>query len=86
VTEAIGTVTITREWDREQDRYATRINRADARAAISAQLLTLIKQGMGFAKYADGVLTLTDDYGQRFDYRLGEYDQQSDAYPMELAK
>jgi hypothetical protein len=60
-----------------------RIHRADPKARIAAEILEQIRQGVRYASLDDDVLTLRDDYGQRFIYRIGDYDPATRTYEME---
>ena len=60
------------------------IRRADPEILISAELLALIEEGEMPGTNLEGdefdELTFVDDYGQMAIYRLGSYDELSDAF------
>lgn len=83
-----GEVVVSRQYDPINGRDVLRIDRADPRALISPELLEEIREGYSgpWAVLNGDVLTLSDDYGQRFIYRIGERiqgDPWSPAYEME---
>ena len=83
-----GKVLVSRHFDYATMSDRIRIRRADPRALISSELLDQISDGK-CAPWAtiDGeqldVITLTDSDGQKFIYRLGNYNVLHDAYEME---
>lgn len=83
-----GEVLLSEHYDHETGRKSVRIDRADPRARISPELLDRIADGdcQPWATVSGerlDVITLADDYGQRFIYRLGNFDPVYDAFEME---
>lgn len=85
--EEYGDVTVARDYDHATGTTKVRITRADPVARISIELVSEIRDTRPqWARCTeDGVLTLTDDYGQRFIYRvdLDSYDANSQSFRME---
>lgn len=78
-----GEVVISRHFDPETGRDLFRIERAAPRALIAEELLTEIKRGDTIAHIDGDVLTLRDDFGQKFIYRIGRFVREQNAYEME---
>lgn len=83
----VGEVVVVRYYEPDFMRERIRIKRADPQARISAHLVLEIRNAR--EPYAqctdDGVLTLTDDYGQRFIYRIDwtDYRESDQSFRME---
>lgn len=80
-----GTVTISVHHDPVTGRHRTHIDRADPRARISVHLIQEIHDHPHTWATIDapdgapyGLLTLADDYGQRFIYRIDWTDYRHD--------
>jgi hypothetical protein len=78
-----GEVIMSRQFDPDRGRDCCHIDRADPRALIADELLTEIRRGTPFADLDGDVLTIRDDYGQRFIYRIGQFRLDLHAYEME---
>jgi hypothetical protein len=88
VSDDYGLVEIQAEYDDGNPVMArTRILRADPRVRISPELLDQATgdsvPGMTVTGDRLDVVTISDSYGQRFIYRLGEYDALTDTFGME---
>lgn len=76
------------DWP-EPGRYTCRITKAPPRCYISAEVLQKAMEGelvwphLVVSGHQLDVLTFTDDVGQRFIYRLGDYEALYDAFLME---
>lgn len=83
----IGEVLVSRLREPDAMRDRVRIDRADPRARISVELVAKIRDT--WSDWAtctdDGVLTLRDDFGQRFIYRIDwdSFDGQTQSFLME---
>jgi len=87
-TPGRGEVLITRLYDRENDTYRVRIDRADPQAYIAPEMvdeLMLDKHAPWATISGDriDVIVFADDFGKRYIYRLGKYDELQDAFEME---
>lgn len=82
-----GQVVLSRHEGDRPGLYRIRIDRADPRTRISAQLLRQAMEGECRLITVDGDeldrIVIADDYGQRFIYRLGKYEALYDAFEME---
>jgi hypothetical protein len=85
--DGYGEVLIARiQHDHPTGRDSIRIDRADPRARIAVELLDEIRANPSdWARLDRDVLTLADDHGQRFIYRIrpDSYDPNSRSYLME---
>jgi hypothetical protein len=85
--DSYGEVLITRtQHGHTTGRDSIRIDRADPRARIAVELLDEIRANPShWARLDRDVLTLADDHGQRFIYRIhpDSYDPNSRSYLME---
>ena len=82
-----GEVLITRRIDDATGSFRIHIDRADLRCRIGQDLLTQISDSRHcpWATLADNELTLADDDGQRFVYRIrwADFDAKSRSFGME---
>lgn len=86
--QPLGEVLISEHRDPTTGQTRVRIDRADPRALISSELLEQITDGrcLPWAAVSGDqldVITLADDHGQLFIYRLGQYDVLHNAFEME---
>lgn len=87
--EDVGEVLISRSYDPATGRHRVRIDRADPKAQIAGELLRQIAadECVPYASISSErpllAITLADDFGHRFVYRIGERDPQVDVYDME---
>lgn len=84
----IGEVIVSRYYEPDWMRERLRIDRADPKAEIDGALLRQIcadecEPWATVTNEQPLVITLADDYGQRFLYRIGERDAVRDVYAME---
>jgi hypothetical protein len=60
-----------------------RIIQADPRVRITAELVHDIRLGTPWTRLDGNVLTIRDDFGKHFIYRIGDYDPRTATYEME---
>ena len=78
--DTYGTLRIVRNWDPVDGRHTTRIVRADPRVRVSREVLDDLRYGAVGEQLIDGrdphfqlvgdVLSVSDDFGHQFIYRL----------------